>query len=124
MGEGFPSILRLTNYDAIMQIKEAIERAATLESGAVVAELEKMEYRGTMGRYVFNTKDHKWPHNVPYGPNEFMLLGGQWQNGELMTVFPDGRKPAFEEGPGWEGLRYEGTVNFKLPPRVKTFWKK
>jgi hypothetical protein len=49
----------------------------------------------------------------------------QWQKGDLKTVYPDGSIPpaATGMGPGWEGLRYAGTVDYILPPALVKHWK-
>jgi branched-chain amino acid transport system substrate-binding protein len=75
-------------YEMIYILKEAIERAGTLDGDAVVAELEKTDRRGAMGRIRF-AKDHQ----VVYGedPNETaMACMVQWRKpGKRVIVYPD-----------------------------------
>jgi branched-chain amino acid transport system substrate-binding protein len=97
-------------YSAISLLSAAIERAGTLDSDAVVAELEKTDTIGTAGRLVF-TEDH----DVTWGPGYVTGLGVQWQDGEMKCVWP----PA---GGAWEGVDYGGTVDYILPPWVVEEW--
>jgi branched-chain amino acid transport system substrate-binding protein len=88
-------------YDAIYIWKEAAERAASLDSDDIVAEMEKTDYHAAAGRIVFDEK-----HDVKWGPGFVTAVGTQWQDGELVCVWPY----------GWQGITYEGTVEYKLPP--------
>ncbi len=108
-------------YDALYILKEAIERAGTLETHAVLAELQQTDFAGTAGRLAFYPPDHpRWPHDVIWGPGHISALGTQWRDGELVTVWPDG-KPGL--GGIWEGIRYEGAVDYKLPPWMLEYWR-
>jgi len=99
-------------YDAIYVLKEAIERAGTLDADDVVAELEKTDRTGTSGRLVFMGRDTDTPHDVTYGPGYVTGLAIQWQDGEMKAVWP-------MLGVGeWEGVTYEGVVMWQIPPRV------
>ncbi len=95
-------------YDAIRLLKEAIERAGTLDSDAVVVELKKTDFVGTTGRITFTGRDAENPHDVIYGPGYVTGLATQWQDGEMKAVWPW----------GWEGITYEGTVQWQIPQRV------
>jgi branched-chain amino acid transport system substrate-binding protein len=99
-------------YSAIYILKEAIERAGTLDSDAVVTELEKTDFLGTQGRIVFMGRETETPHDVTYGPGYVTGIATQWQDGEMKCVWP-------MLMPGdWEGLMYEGTVFWQIPPPV------
>ena len=97
-------------YEALYLLTAAIDRAGTLDSDAVVAELENTDATGAQGRLVF-TEDH----DVTWGPGYVTGLGVQWQDGEMNCVWP----PA---GGAWEGVDYEGTVDYILPPWVVEEW--
>jgi len=103
-------------YDALYILKEAIERAGTLDSDAVVPELEDTEYYGSAGRIMFTIPEQSNPHDVRWGPDYVTGLGTQWQDGELLCVWPppDG---------SWKGVVYEGAVAYKLPPWVIDYWE-
>ena len=100
-------------YDAIYILKEAVERAGTLNSDAVVEELEKTDFLGTQGRTVFMGRGTDTPHDVTYGPGYVTGIASQWQDGEMKCVWPY----------NWEGITYKGTVQYKIPPRVIAKWK-
>jgi branched-chain amino acid transport system substrate-binding protein len=97
-------------YDALYILKEAIERADSLDQDAIVAELEETDYIGTGGHFVFDDK-----HDVKWGPGFVTGVGVQWQDGELKGVWP----PA--DG-SWNGVEYEGIVDYKMPPWVIEYW--
>jgi len=93
-------------YEALFILKDAIEAAGTLDSDAVVVELEKTDRTGTAGRIVFDGN-----HDVVWGPGYVTAVGIQWRDGEMLAVWP----PA--DG-SWEGVAYEGVVDYELPPWV------
>ncbi|MBW1797243.1 MAG: ABC transporter substrate-binding protein [Deltaproteobacteria bacterium] len=73
-------------YEMIYVLKEAIERAGTLDSDKVVAELEKTDRMGAMGRIKFNDG-----HQVIYGQDPKETALGcmiQWQKGKRVVVYP------------------------------------
>jgi len=99
-------------YDALYVLKEAIERADSLDADAVVSALEKTDTTTTAGRVVFMGKDTKTPHDVTYGPGYVTGIATQWQDGEMKAVWPN-------LGVGeWEGITYEGVVMWQIPDRV------
>jgi branched-chain amino acid transport system substrate-binding protein len=106
-------------------MKETIERAQTKDSGALVKELENTDFLGVGGRMQFYPVGHATPHELKYGAMYSTAFLQQWQNGELKTVFPDGSVPPASTGtgPGWESLKFEGTVDYKLPPVMMKYWK-
>ncbi|NLC77015.1 MAG: ABC transporter substrate-binding protein, partial [Clostridia bacterium] len=83
----FPTYNAGGTYDSIYLLKEAIERAGTLDADAIVAELEKTDTHTTGGRFVFDEN-----HDVIWGPGYVTAVGTQWQDGELVCVWPNGRE--------------------------------
>lgn len=74
-------------YEMIYLLKEAIERAGKVDGDSVVAELEKTDRHGAMGRIRFG-KDHQ----VIYGedPKETALgCMVQWRKGTRVVVYPE-----------------------------------
>jgi branched-chain amino acid transport system substrate-binding protein len=108
-------------HDTIFILKEAIERAGTIDSDVVVAKLQKTDFSGVGGRIVFTGRDSPYPHDLTWGPGYATGIGVQWRDGELVTVWPDGR--AVLGDPRWEGLRYEGTIDYALPPWMVEYWR-
>ncbi len=76
-----------SSYMAVYTLKDAIERAGSLDSGAVVAALEKTDLMGVYGRIKFNPKNHQVIPSVD--PNEGAVgTIFQWQKGKRIVVFP------------------------------------
>ena len=98
-------------YDAVYILKGAIERAGSLDNDAIVVELEKTDYIGTAGKLQFDQT-----HDVKWGPGLVTAIGVQWQDGNLVGVWP----PA--DG-SWQNVVYPGIVDYKLPPWVIAKWK-
>ncbi len=75
-------------YEMVYILKEAIERAGSIDGDAVVPEIEKTDRMGAMGRIRFNEG-----HQVIYGedPNETALgCMVQWRApGERVIVYPE-----------------------------------
>ncbi|MGD8386871.1 MAG: ABC transporter substrate-binding protein [Desulfobacteraceae bacterium] len=74
-------------YEMVYVLKEAIERAGSVDGDAVVAELEKTDRNGAMGRIRFNDG-----HQVVYGEDPAETALGcmfQWQDGKRVVVYPE-----------------------------------
>ncbi|MGB6066197.1 MAG: ABC transporter substrate-binding protein [Desulfomonilaceae bacterium] len=96
-------------HDAIYILKNAIEKGGTLDSDKLVPILEKTDLKESSARIEF-TKDH----DVRFGPGYATSVGTEWQDGKNLCVWPN----------GWEGVKYEGTVPYKLPPAMVEYYKK
>jgi branched-chain amino acid transport system substrate-binding protein len=75
------------SYDSVYVLARAIERAGSLDADAVVAQLEKTDMEGAVGRVVFNKT-----HSVPYGDDPKAggaSLAFQWRQGKRVVVFPE-----------------------------------
>ena len=76
-----------SSYMAVYTLKDAIERAGSLDSDKVVAALEKTDLMGVYGRIKFNPKNHQIIPSVD--PNEGAVgTIFQWQAGKRVVVFP------------------------------------
>jgi branched-chain amino acid transport system substrate-binding protein len=96
-------------YDAIGILKDAIEKAGTLDPDKLVPVIEKTDKMVAAGRFVF-TKDH----DVKWGPGYITSIGTEWQDGKKMCVWPY----------KWQGVTYEGTVPYKLAPWIVEHFSK
>lgn len=88
-------------YEMVYLLAAAIERAGSLDPDAVVAELEKSDRQGAMGRIRFSDD-----HQVVYGFNpaeEAVAAVTQWRDGKRVIVFPPSLAEASIELP--EGLK-------------------
>ena len=76
-----------SSYMAVYVLKDAIERAGTLDSEKVVAALEKTDMIGVYGRTRFDPKSHQViPSLDPKDGAVGSIL--QWQDGKRIVVFP------------------------------------
>jgi len=76
-----------TSYMTPYVLKDAIERAGSLNSDAVVAALEKTDMMGVYGRIKFDPKSHQVIPSID--PNEGAVgTIFQWQAGKRIVVFP------------------------------------
>jgi len=76
-----------SSYMAVHVLKDAIERAGTLDSDAVVGELEKTDVMGVYGRLRFDPKNHQV---IPATDPKEGAVGSilQWQAGKRVVVYP------------------------------------
>jgi branched-chain amino acid transport system substrate-binding protein len=76
-----------SSYMAVYTLKDAIERAGSLDSDAIVTALEKTDLMGVYGRIKFNPKNHQVIPSID--PNEGAVgTIFQWQAGKRVVVFP------------------------------------
>ena len=76
-----------SSYMAVYVLKDAIERAGTLDPDKVVAELEKTDLMGVYGRLRFDPKSHQViPSTDPKEGAVGSIL--QWQKGKRIVVYP------------------------------------
>jgi len=115
--EQFPDPYTTYFYDNLHRLKEAIEKAGSLDPDKVVASLEKTVYAGAAGTYRVLGMDSATPHDVPVGHRGLLGIAAQWQEGKYEIIWP----PA--DG-SWEGIKYPGVVAGQLPPWMATYWKK
>jgi len=76
-----------SSYMAIYVLRDAIERAKSLDSDKVVAELEKTDVMGVYGRLRFDPKNHQV---IPATDPKEGAVGSilQWQDGKRVVVYP------------------------------------
>lgn len=75
------------SYDAVHVLAAAFTRAGTTAADAVVAELEKTDTEGVIGRITFNKS-----HQVPFGDDPAKAatsLAFQWRGGKRVVVYPE-----------------------------------
>ncbi len=82
-----------SSYMAVYQLKDAIEKAKSVDSDAVITALENEDIMGVYGRMRFDKKTHQIISSMD--PKEGAVTGIiQWQNGKRIQVFP----PSVAEG--------------------------
>ncbi len=105
-------------YSAVYILKEAVERAGTVDTYAVIEELKKTDFTGAAGRIVFDAV-----HDVTWAPGYVTAVGTQWQGGELLGVWPYDWRPDPQNAPDLV-VTYEGIVPYQLPPHVIEQWRR
>jgi len=103
-------------WDAVYILTAAITRAGTLNSDAVVAELEKTNMPGSVAvKFTFTGADAPLnnPHDVTYGPGASTGIASQWQDGKMLGVWPNA---AYATDDAWKTVNYPGIAKWKSPP--------
>jgi len=89
-----------SSYMAVYVLKDAIERAGSLDSGKVVTELEKTDVMGVYGRLRFDPKSHQViPSTDPKEGAVGSIL--QWQAGKRVVVYPKSIATGSIQLPPW-----------------------
>ncbi len=104
-------------YDALYILVDAIERAGTTDTDAVIEELEATEHEGAVGTLVFDEL-----HDVVFGPGYVTGLGTQWVDGEQHVFWPYEWQPDPVDQPDLE-VTYPGTGPFNFPPWFMEYWQ-
>ena len=86
-----------TAYDSVHVYAEAVKRAGTTETNAVVKALEQTDYVSTSGRIVFTNT-----HDLRYGTGYVRWLQVQWQqDGKRAIVWPKEKADGQLVNPPW-----------------------
>jgi branched-chain amino acid transport system substrate-binding protein len=83
-----PAYTGYTAYDEVYIIADSIQRAGSTDPDKMVAEMEKTNFEGTIGRIQFYGKDDEFTHGIKSGPGFVTGLVFQWQNEKQVTVWP------------------------------------
>jgi branched-chain amino acid transport system substrate-binding protein len=117
---------------AVLALKQALERADTFDTDAVIAALEKTDLHASNGRLKFYGIGHQYPHQAIFGHPYRTLISFQWRDGKTVVYFPNASEvnPALAEADK-EGIttklkdvKYEGTGEYQLPPWMVEHYKK
>lgn len=103
-------VLTIGSYDSILIVAEAITRAKTIESDAVVVELEKTDFASSRGRVVFDKT-----HDAVFKPGYLGTAAFQW--------LPDGKQKIWWATKDENGKAYPGVGEFEIPPWTIAYWK-
>ena len=76
-----------SSYMAVYTLKEAIEKAGTIESGAVITALENVNLMGVYGKISFDKKSHQIIPSLDPAEGAVTSII-QWQKGKRVQVFP------------------------------------
>lgn len=89
-----------SSYMAVYVLRDAIERAGSLDPDKVVAELEKTDIMGVYGRLRFDPKSHQV---IPATDPQEGAVGSilQWQDGKRVVVYPKSIATGSIQLPPW-----------------------
>lgn len=89
-----------SSYMAVYVLRDAIERAGSLDSDKVVAELEKTDIMGVYGRLRFDPKSHQV---IPATDPQEGAVGSiiQWQDKKRVVVYPKSIATGSIQLPPW-----------------------
>ena len=89
-----------SSYMAVYVLRDAIERAGSLDSDKVVAELEKTDVMGVYGRLRFDPKSHQV---IPATDPKEGAVGSiiQWQDKKRIVVYPKSIATGSIQLPPW-----------------------
>ncbi|MHC4814872.1 MAG: ABC transporter substrate-binding protein [Planctomycetota bacterium] len=89
-----------SSYMAVYAIKDAVERAGTLQPDAVVKALESIDLMGVYGRIRFDPRSHQV---IGSTDPEKGAVGGvfQWQDGKRVTFWPEAAAIGTLKLPPW-----------------------
>ena len=89
-----------TSYTVVYILKDAIERAKSLDPALIIPALEKTDMMGTYGKVKFDPKSHQIIENGD--PKETAVgMWAQWIDGKRAVVFPDKIATKSLELPPW-----------------------
>ncbi len=83
-----PSYAGYTSYDDVYMIADAIKAAGGTNPDKLVTAMEKTDYVGTIGRYVFNGKTSPFTHTFKVGKGYITGIVVQWQDGKQVPIWP------------------------------------
>jgi branched-chain amino acid transport system substrate-binding protein len=91
-------------------LAKAIEEVGAVDTEKIVLFLEKFESPTVASA---KTKFDK-NHDIVFGPGYATGMTMQWQDGKMKGWWPN----------GWEGVKYDGMVDYQLPPWMIEKYKK
>jgi branched-chain amino acid transport system substrate-binding protein len=100
----------------IFGLVPSIEAVGSLDADKIIANLENREYKVPDGTVKYEKDENGNPtHDLTWGPGYLTSLGGQWQNGKFVGVWPNRWKAT----PTAAEVTYKGVVPLKIPPWMK-----
>jgi branched-chain amino acid transport system substrate-binding protein len=89
----FPAFDGFTAYDSVQVIAQAIQRAKSTDPDKVVAEMEKTDMEGTLGKVAFYSQNDTYSHALKYGHDYTTGIFIQWQDGKQVCIWPEDKCP-------------------------------
>ena len=89
----FPAFDGFTAYDSVQVIAQAMQRAKSTDPDKVVAEMEKTDMEGTLGKVAFYGQNDTYTHALKYGHDYTTGIFIQWQDGKQVCIWPEDKCP-------------------------------
>lgn len=106
----FPAFTGFTAYDDVREIAAAMQRAKSTDPDKVVAEMEKTDMEGTLGRLAFYGRSDQFTHAMRYGPQYVTGTFMQWQDGKQVCIWPRDKCPNKLAFPGFVKLHQQASA--------------
>lgn len=84
-----PAFDAYTTYDAVYELKNAIQKADSTDGDAVANAFAKTDYEGTIGHIAFYGLDSDHPNTIKFGPDYVTGVARQWQDGKANVIWPE-----------------------------------
>jgi branched-chain amino acid transport system substrate-binding protein len=111
-----PTYTADTHTAIVEGLVPSIEAVGSLDADKIVAHMENREYMVPSGKVKYEKDAQGRPtHDLTWGPGYLTSLGGQWQDGKFVGVWPNKWKAT----PTAPEVTYKGMVPLKLPPWMK-----
>jgi branched-chain amino acid transport system substrate-binding protein len=111
-----PTYTADTHTAIVEGLVPSIEAVGSLDSDKIVAHLENREYTVPSGKVKYlKDAQGRHTHDLAWGPGYLTSLGGQWQDGKFVGVWPNKWKTSATA----PEVTYKGMVPLKLPPWMK-----
>jgi branched-chain amino acid transport system substrate-binding protein len=109
-------------YSAILHgLTPVIEKAGTLDAEKLVPLMEEAVYKVPSGTVAYlKDAQGRQLHELRWGAGYLTSLGVQWQDGNLVGVWPN----KWKETKDSPEVTYKGIVPYKIPPWVTAKYKK
>jgi branched-chain amino acid transport system substrate-binding protein len=83
-----PVLQAYTAYDSVLAVADAIKKAGSTQTAAIVKQLENMNMTGVIGHIKFTGPDARFAHVPKFGPGFVQGVAFQWQHGKQVVVWP------------------------------------
>jgi branched-chain amino acid transport system substrate-binding protein len=111
-----PTYTADTHTAIVEGLVPSIEAVGSLDSDKIVAHMENREYTVPSGKVKYlKDAQGRHTHDLAWGPGYLTSLGGQWQDGKFVGVWPN----KWKASPTAPEVTYKGMVPLKLPPWMK-----
>ena len=111
-----PAYTADTHTAIVEGLVPSIEAVGSLDADKIVAHMENREYLVPSGKVKYEKDEKGRPtHDLTWGPGYLTSLGGQWQDGKFVGVWPN----KWVAAPGAPEITYKGILPYKIPPWMK-----